>query len=88
MGKLPPGKTVVAGVVVAEVKEELRSLQRERGLTNLSQAVGFVLTEWYKDRRKAAPRSDLKLTGDPIEIVPLSGTVVGLKPAARRRERP
>lgn len=88
MGKLLPGKVVVAGVVLMEVKDELKALQAKLGLANLSQALGFVLTDWYKNRGRGAPQSGLNLPSNPKEIAPSSDPLVGLKPRARRRVRP
>ena len=51
MGKLPPDKAVVAGVVPREVKEELIVLQRELELPNLSKTVAYVLAAWHAERK-------------------------------------
>jgi len=60
MGELRPDKAVVAGVVSRDVKEELKVLQLELGLANLSQTVGFVLARWCADRRREAPVAGVK----------------------------
>ncbi len=51
MGRLPPDKAVVSGVVPRWVRDELLALQEERGLPNLSQTVGYVLTKWGEQSR-------------------------------------
>ncbi len=44
------GHVRVAGVAAVEAYEALRSLQRERGLPTLSQALGVALEEWRRMR--------------------------------------
>jgi hypothetical protein len=47
---LRAGRVRVAGVATVEAHEALRSLQRERGLPTLSQALGVALEEWRRVR--------------------------------------